>query len=350
NLSTDARVKRSIDALSSKNRINIYSYGVEESFYNYSNVTNFVVGNKDKKMNYFKYFFFVLKHLFISKADVFYGHDYYSLPILFVLYHLKKNKKIVYDAHELLINDPKFKYTRREKFFIFFEKLIINKIDVIVASSDRAEIMKQYYDLKKLPTVIENISILKPSKNRLSTSITDKLKVFKESSQFLYGYTGSLNHDRDILKFVQDIIENSQDSILIVGTGTQKKELEKIYQHNERVLMFDTVPYEQLYEVVGYIDAGIIQYPVTNWNNKFCASNKVFEYASRKKPFVFYNNPTLERLSKEYAFCIKIDNNINGLSYKIRKNTTQIQQDINAFLEENKIEKAYERIRKVIEE
>ncbi|EPI00977.1 hypothetical protein D920_00586 [Enterococcus faecalis 13-SD-W-01] len=350
NLSTDARVKRSIDALANENQIKIYSYGSEEKFHIYKKVINISTGSDDKKMNYFKYLFFVVKQLIASKADVFYGHDYYSLPILFILCYLKRKKKIIYDAHELLINDPKIKYTKREMFFIFFEKKIINKVNVIAASEDRAEIMKQYYHLKKMPIVIENISILKNSTQKLDSATLSVIKKFKENSNFLYGYTGVLSKERNILKFVKDIIEKSEDSILVVGKGDQKKEIENLYGDNEKVLLLDTVPYEQLYEIVGYIDAGIIQYPSTNWNNKYFASNKIFEYASRKKPFIFYDNPTLEKMSQKYAFCLKIDNNISELSDIIKDRHQQIQQSINDFLDEHNMAEVHERIRKVIEE
>lgn len=83
-----------------------------------NNVVNITVGSNTGKMNYFKYLIFLIKSLILSDSDVYYGHDYYSLPILYLLTRLKKNKKIIYDAHELLLDFPNKKQTRREKLSI----------------------------------------------------------------------------------------------------------------------------------------------------------------------------------------------------------------------------------------
>lgn len=345
-LATDARVQRSVQALSKQNRIRIFSYGKKMKFSN--NVVNITVGSNTGKMNYFKYLIFLIKSLILSDSDVYYGHDYYSLPILYLLTRLKKNKKIIYDAHELLLDFPNKKQTRREKFFIFFEKLVINKVVCIAASEDRAKIMKDFYHLDRLPIVVENISLLKDSGQKFHSKIIDAIRSFKKKSSFLYGYTGSLSEERNICKFITDIIDNSADSVLIVGDGDQKDKIRKLYSNNDRVLLINTVPYNQLYAVTSFIDAGILQYPTTDWNNRFCASNKIFEYASVGKPFIFYDNPTLENISKKYSFCIKVKGDTAGLSDYICSNKEKIQNHINSFLAENSEENLNAKIQKAV--
>ena len=347
-LATDARVKRSIQALKRNNSIMIYSYGKKENLGD--NVTNETIGKENEKMNYLKFLLFVIKNIYFSKADVFYAHDYYSLPIVYLLIKFKRNKKIIYDAHELLIDDPKKKLSKREKFFLFFERRVINEVTTIAASEERSIIMKNEYQLKNQPLVVENISILVRSNKDYDRTILNNIENFKKRSNFLFGYTGALSIDRNIFKFVKDIVENSNDSIVIIGNGDQKKKIVELFGNHERVLLLDTVPYDELFDIVGNFDAGIIQYPSSDWNNKFCASNKIFEYVSRDKPFVFYSNPTLENLAEKYSFCIKVENTMEKLSDTIREKHSIIQKDIDIFLSKNSVENLNERIQKAVEE
>lgn len=348
-LSTDARVKRSIEALQTSYRINIYSYG-EKIYKNNPVITNFVFGNPKKKMSYFKYILFILPKIIFSRNKIFYGHDYYSLPILYVLTVLKKKSKIIYDAHELLIDCEENRQSFRNNFFLFFEKKVIRKVHCIAASKERASIMKKYYNLDRLPTIVENISLLISGKiDKTTKKKIEIINGMKKKYKILYGYTGALNEERDILNFIDNIVLTKTSAIVIIGNGNQKQKILKKYGNNPQVKVFDTVPYNQLYGLVRLIDIGIIQYPSTDLNNIYCASNKVFEYLSVGKPFIFKKNPTLDDLSNNYSFCAKMDGNLNEIEEGIKKNKRKIENDIEKYLLKNSISEMNKRINEAIE-
>ena len=174
NIQTDARVKRAARALAGCFDLTLLSNdcGIDVKDDGYHNVLLKCASAGLK--GYFQSVREALKVIKRERPDIFYAHDYYSALIVKLLLCRKHCRKIVYDAHELIIPE-RGQGGVRMKFFYRMEKTIVRKVDLLVcASQERAALMKEHYHLNKTPLVVENISYL-PLGYDLSNKLTSVL-------------------------------------------------------------------------------------------------------------------------------------------------------------------------------
>ena len=288
-LTTDARVQRSLDTLNQGFDITIISTGDP---YDHDGIKNVVI--KTSKTGMRKYFDIVRQVITYGKSHPFeylYLHDYYScIPGLI----LCKKHKTIYDAHELIIGTKQFPAPRREKFFGFFEKQIVDRVQLIIcADRKRSEMMRDYYKLKETPYVVPNYSEL-PIDEEYSFS-PNLTEFFKDKRKTLV-YAGALTGGRNIEKIILSAAKLTDEyKVLIIGDGGEKPKLEKIASgcNNLKCFFTGSVPYKHLGSILKRCDVGYLSYPMTNLNNIYCAPNKIYEYASVELPMICNDNPNL---------------------------------------------------------
>ncbi len=316
NLITDARVQRSANALGKIGNLTILSLGkqkIESDKFNHQLI-------KVPEQTKFKYFYFVRKVLKIiknNKPDMIYGHDYYSAYVLNKTRKKYKNIKIVYDAHEIIIPEN-HKSNFREKLFYHFENKVIKHTNLnIVASKERSLIMKEHYNLKEEPIVVNNISKLPPSK---ITTVSDELRSFISNHPKLIVYSGAIYKQRGIDKIIKSVGElGSEYGLIIVGNGPYLSYLKKYSTSYNNIFFHESVPYTSLSSIIKYCHIGYIHYPNDNLNNKYCAPNKTYEYASVGLPMISNENLTIKHLFEKFQIGIS-SNNFKDTILKIFSN------------------------------
>lgn len=349
-LENDARVLRSAEALGKKHNVKVISLGSHEIKNEYFTSINI---KKKKIPSVIEYLWFVVRTLLISrklKYDVVYGHDYYSALLLYVLKKFKKGKYYIYDAHELMIPSEHKELSFREKIYLFFEKKAVNKVNlVITAQEKRAKIMEKYYKLDKKPTVIKNISILPQEE---SYNFSKKLSNFFNKYEKIIVYAGAVTDSRE-LKKILDAIDQYSDNygLIIIGRGNYLQTLKNYAENEEMSNIYFTgnIPYNQLASILKKCDIGYLYYSNVGLNNKHCAPNKIYEYASVNLPMISNENYTVSKIFKESGIGIS-NNNIKQSIQEINSKYDMYLKNILKFKEEEKWENEEERLVVAVQE
>lgn len=300
-LDTDARVQRSIlAAKSAGKKVIILTCGSSQKFLD--NYTDALVINKTFQakglINYCKFVIACLfSYLHFSKhISMVYLHDYYScLPGRLISLFIK-NKKLVYDAHELILLQEGQLGTRRERFIIEQERKLVQsrKLSLIIeANKERADIFKERYSLSNVTSVM-NISKF----NRI-----DLQRDFDRNNIILV-YQGNLTEERELSFFIKSMKQLPDVKLYMIGSGPsmqEYRELSKQLNLEERVVFTGRLSNDEMMDYLSKCTIGIISYPFTNLNNIYCAPNKIFEYAAISLPFIGTKQPFIESVREEYG-------------------------------------------------
>lgn len=290
----DGRVLRSIGSLSDDHEVILYAHCKDKNF-------QLPKASLIKRENsyYLKkplleqllFFIAFLKKVIKIKPEVVYLHDYY-LTFLGKVIKFISSAKVVYDAHELAMVEKGENANFRTKLFASMEKTSIGSFNLIIAANDeRARIMKEYYDLPIQPVVIKNIPDVEISNDLYSRpELEEKFEILKNSTASIYVYQGVVTAIRKIDLVVNEIAKIKNSLVLIVGGGSDSyiQELKDGFKARglENVHFLGKVDLKTLYSVLNISDFGIISYSDVNLNNKYCAPNKLYEYAQFKLPMI----------------------------------------------------------------
>lgn len=316
-ITTDARVNRAATALADKYDVSLLStnFGkdVKDTIYKNILIGNGGIGMKNLLTNIYEAYKIVKR----EKPLILYCHDYYSAILAFMLKSRKYCKHIVYDAHELIIPENGVKDSRL-RFFYFFEKLIIKNVDkVFCASKERSTIMQEHYNLSCPPIPIRNISQLMVNNDRQIQTIVSSLDEFFSKPGPVVVYAGIVTKSRRIAELANAVSSLApRFKLLIVGKGDAVEELKEITSSNPNLVSAFTgsVPYKALGAILSKCDIGLVYYPVNTLNNTYCASNKVYEYASVALPIISNTNPTIREELKANHIGVSSDNFVEALN------------------------------------
>ncbi|HLT88283.1 MAG TPA: glycosyltransferase [Sphingobacterium sp.] len=314
-IKNDGRILRSIDGIKNyTKKLSVVSFDDNrpnkeiDIFYQFSprfgRIRNFV---------YFVYF--ISKTIKKIKPSIVYLHDYYTCSLAFVVKIFSPSTKIIYDAHELLIDETRGGKKARTSFFSNLEKWTIKYVDkVIAANHDRASIMYEEYKLKNFPLVIRNI----PERSQIQkVEIDTQIRVFislaRKKNKKIFVYQGAIVEGRGLEKYIRIFEQLHEKCVLIfVGDGPYFARL-KNEAHGlvskDVILFAGRLNLAELYSVLEKCDFGIISYVNSNWNNKYCAPNKLFEYASLCLPFITTNQSTILQEIADYSFALPVELN-----------------------------------------
>lgn len=351
NIQTDARVKRAAKALASKYDLVLLSTdcGIEVKDDGYRNILLNCASSGLK--GYSRSVCEALKVIKCEKPDILYAHDYYSALLVRLLLGRKYCKKIVYDAHELIIPEEGHSDARM-KFFYKMEKAIVHKVDLLVcASQERAVIMTNHYQLKESPLVVDNISYL------LKDYDLTNLPSFEELIQFFSDpiptivYAGVVTKSRRIGSLLDYALQSAPAvKLLVVGKGDALDEMkEKAARQTKLCYCFPgAVPYEALGAILKRCDVGYLYYPIDTMNNINCASNKIYEYASVGLPMVANENPTVKRILTDGKIGVASDF-IGDAFEQVISSLDKYKANCAAFVEANSWEKTAQRLLEHVE-
>lgn len=310
-LNTDARVLRAAETISEIVNLDVLSVGDVYTNNKYKTI-NIESSADSNIIRYFDVFIKMTKWIKGRKYDILYAHDFSSaLPALYMKF-FKKCDKIIYDAHELFIPQKGMFFPLRDRFFYSLEKEIIKRSDVVICAQEkRGELMVEHYKLKLKPITIRNISKLPQTDAQLETELQEKCNEFFGKPGITIVYAGALVADRKLDELIKSVEQLGDEyKLLIVGDGSDKVRLQDI-ANNSSSLTFcflGNVPYIHLSKILNRCDVGYLYYPVDILNNIYCASNKVYEYASIGLPIVANLNPTIQDIFNEWDIGICSNN------------------------------------------
>jgi len=337
NLKTEARSMDMLELLKLYGETTAVSYGA--SFDN-SGVKS--IANPNGKKGIIRFMFNALKTIFSVKPDIVILHDDYPLMYVSLIRCFFPKTIIIHDSSELyLVNEKNHVNTWKKKIahvLRYVELKNTKKVDVVIAANmERATIMKEYFSLKKLPLVFENIHKIETEYNR--DECQRKYGHLFEQEVFTAIYAGGVAEERLTFKMAEQIGRlGSKYQLIILGAaevGGEEK-LNRLISDNKigNVHYLGFVTREELKYLMEKSDVSISAFAMDVVNNINCASGKVFEGLFLGKPLLAGENPSLKSMCEKYGIGIsttsfdkglqEIENNYDSYVSNVEKYITDI--------------------------
>ncbi len=307
-------------------------------------------------------------HLLFKKGPLFYAE--YNLRLFFLLLNRKtdylfsndldtllpnylisrlKQKKLIYDSHELftelpeLIGRPFVKLVWTKLEALLFPKLK----NIITVNQSIATIFSEKYH--KEIQVIRNIPLSKPIKAGLT-----KEKLGLKANEFLIILQGAgINMHRGAEEALEAMKYVPEGKLFIIGSGDvfEKLKANRLqFKLEDKVRIIDKLPYEELMQYTSIADLGLSLDKDSNLNYRYSLPNKVFDYIQASTPLLVSRLPELMNLIDNYKIgrsvknirpqCIADSINLirksKTLQSEWKKNMARAQAELNWNLEEGK--------------
>ena len=324
-LNTDARVRRSAEALTELGEVKLIGID-EDSKIEKVDSEVLILKSKHNLMRYFEFIYKIKKLIRRIDFDLLFANDFYCAELVPWVKRKNKNAHIVYDAHELYIPQKDKPLNKRFEFFYKKEKRAIHDAELVIcANNERASIMQEHFELNRLPTAIRNISQLPLVHDSISKGYEDKTDEFFTLPGITLVYAGVLSSARKIETLVEIAEKEENTKLLIIGDGQHRNLLEERASKSlgRRVFFTGSIPYTYLSVLLSKCDIGYLFYPTDILNNIYCAPNKIYEYASVRLPMIANANPTVERILSDSGIGVASDDLLSA--YRI------VSQDLEGY-------------------
>lgn len=234
------------------------------------------------------------------KPDVVHAND---LDTLMAAYWVSKKNhcRVIYDSHELFVDQPYFNNKKLiKKILTFIEKHIIKRINNVVSVSNAAaDFLEKKYNIAR-PTVVTNCSVFVP-----------KEKLLTKSENFEVLYHGIISSYRGYEEFIQSAKYTMAEVVHVIrGYGPLKDYLIEYSNSNkliEKVRFDDPVEISELIPQASKSSVGVVlTVPISN-NYKYTVSNKIFEYVQARIPVILSDTPEHKYLNDKYRLGIIVE-------------------------------------------
>lgn len=287
-------------------------------------------------------FFFLLT----QNADAINAIDLDTAPAA-LLFSKLKNKKLVYDAHELFTEVPEvIERPFTQKIWKIIEHLFIPATDLAYTVSESiANYFRQKYSVDFF--VIKNVPVLKD----ISLSAAKERAII---------YQGALNKGRG-LEFLIDAMSEIDAILWIAGDGDLTQQLKQITREKKlknKVQFLGKLNAETLAQKTAQATAGFNILEKRGLSYYYSLSNKTFDYIHAEIPQVISAFPEMQRLNEQYHFALEVKeiskkeistafNRLfedESLCAEISKNCARAKQILNWQNEEQALKKMYEQL------
>ncbi len=287
-LSTDQRVKRTIEVLQELN-FEIYLVGrlLPDSMplkRDYKTVRFKLWFNKGF-LFYASYNICLFFFLLFRRFDLYFSNDLDTLLPNFIVARLK-NKPIVYDSHEYFTGVPEIQNRPLiKKVWTSIERFIFPRLKkVITVNESIASLYKQEYHKDLM--VIRNIADSSLPPVKLSRTELE----LPEETFILINQGAGINIDRGMEEALQALkFLDEKVILLIVGGGdviSQLKEMAITEKLEHRVIFVPRQPYHQMLQYTLNADCGLSLDKPNSPNYQYSLPNKIFDYIKCSIPLV----------------------------------------------------------------
>lgn len=255
------------------------------------------------------------------------------------VYDKLKNKKYVLNILEL--------YDKNKFYKKYLGKIVDGAKAIICCEYNRANIMKSWWNLKKVPYVIPNKPYLinideKQEKEEITNQIKNKKVIL---------YQGMIAGDRSLINLAKALnnINDKQYWLVLMGNNYNNsvEKIKHIYK-NTIYLGYIAAPTHLLYTKYAYM--GVANYDYSCLNNIFCAPNKIYEYTGFGIPVLCNDVPGLHyTIGKTLAGKCVDFNSVSKIEQGIKEiedNYMEFSKNATTFYESTDNIKTYKEILK----
>jgi len=238
-----------------------------------------------------------LSELSGRKFDVIVAHDLPMLPIA-VIAAKQKNAKLVYDSHELFVeqNLPRYEIKGWKK----IEEKNIKECDaVITINQSIADELTRRHQLRDV-LVVQNAEKLQGNINLPDPRLFHEKFNLSDDTKIVL-LQGGLFSDRNMEVLVRaiEILGDRSIHLVFLGDGNGVpilKELVRKSRLDEIVHFLPAVPQVELLDYTRSADVGVIPYLPDCLNNYYCTPNKLFEFIAAGVPVVASDLPEIRKI------------------------------------------------------
>ncbi len=252
-------------------------------------------------------FFFLLT----NKADILLSNDLDTLLPNFLISKLK-NKKLVYDSHELFTEVPELvSRPLIQNVWKTLEGYLLPRLkNMYTVNTSIANIYNERYNIN--PKVIRNIPLAYEPITQSKTELRQTLGLPTDKTIFILQGAG-INIDRGAEEAVDAIEKVAGGLLLIVGSGDViedlKRKVEKLVI-GHKVIFQNKKPVVELRLYTTASDVGLSLDKDTNLNYRYSLPNKLFDYLHAGIPVIASNLPEVANIIDQYkvGLITKADN------------------------------------------
>lgn len=238
-------------------------------------------------------------HLIREHADVYHAHDAKALPACYVASRLRR-AKLVYDAHEFLLNagGKDWRGRFKSRLWRFFEKSLIRQAhDIITVNVSIAQELARLYGIE--PIVLMNcqeyVDIPRNNILREELNIPPKDKIVIYPGIFAPGR----GLERLILsaQYMNDVI------IVLMGPDKLNGKLQQVIRDldvEDRVKIHAPVPPKEVPRYVASADVGVMPTQAVRPSYYYGSGNKLFHYVMAGIPAAVSDHPEKRRIVETY--------------------------------------------------
>lgn len=248
-----------------------------------------------------RFMFFVFRRLHFIKPRIIYACDMDTL-LPSIIWSFNKNVVIIFDQF-----DPYDSRIRNQ-----LVSSLIGKIEMYLAKKTDIRITAN-----KLRIPERNREEWFELKNFFNFDIEPKI-FDKQNHRFILFYGGILAPDRGLISCASAVTQNSDWELHLYGQGLISHHLTSGQYRN--VFVHEPVRHKELMQAANQSDLMLAMYDPSQSNNKFTASNKLFEAAQLGVPLITSKNTQLGEVVEKYklGWCVE-HNNASEISALLAK-------------------------------
>lgn len=333
-IATDQRIQKVSNTLSANGySVTIYCRKHNKIGYKSENIKiKFINTIFDKgPLFYLQYNIQIFFKILFSRFDIIYCNDLDTLTGC-ALGSAMRNKKLIYDSHELFTEVPEL--VNRSLIKLIWriqEKVFIRKANAIITVSDGvASELTRRYKVKEV-NVIRNLPVIRET------------EVFKDKQPTII-YQGSLNVGRGIELAIEMMKHLPCYKLLIVGSGDIEIQLRKqMLESNlyDRVQFLGQLPPHELRLLTPTAWLGLSLEEDLGLNYRYALPNKLFDYIAAQVPVLVSDLPEMRKVVEKYKV---------GIVAKSRKPAELANQIGDFFDDKQEYESALKNIKSAVKD
>jgi glycosyltransferase involved in cell wall biosynthesis len=255
--------------------------------------------------------------------DIYHSNDLNTLLQGYVCAKLRfKKKKLIYDSHEVQTSRTGYNSPIYGK----IEGFLIKKIDsMIVENHTRAKYNEKIYGF--YPNVVHNYPFVQNKETGQKVPLHEMLGLPNDEKILLY--QGGIQTGRGLEKLVEAAPLFSEGTLVFIGDGRIKPELERMVKERNLGDKVKFIPKVPLADLPKYTQNAYLGFQVLNnvcFNHYSASSNKLFEYMMSGVPVVACSFPEIKRVVEGERVGLCVDSHKH---LEIADAVNQLLSDVN---------------------